>query len=464
MRIKLSIKLFGAFFLILAIVVGAMFFSRYLFARNFENYIHQMEMERLQRLIPALQAAYRVHHNWMDIKQDRMRWEHIMRDMLSIDRHDPPPPRNQQGPPGGPPRVVLMDANRQPLVGMPGPGEQDQLVPIHVDGQIVGWLGLKRHAPFKSGPPAELFQRQARQFYLLGGVVIALTALISFLFSRHLLKPIRHLILGTHRLASRDFSVRITPTTGDELSQLADHFNTMASTLEESEKLRRQWLTDISHELRTPLSVLRGEIEAIQDGVREPTPENLASLHAEILRISRLVEDLHLLSVADSDTIHLNSNRISLADLLEEIVQGYQASFAQSGIQPILRTGAITGTTIKGDADRLAQVFTNVMDNALKICPVPRPSRNYGSTPRAFRGPLFSRFRPRGPPRNATSRLFDRLYRVDPSRNRETGGSGLGLSICKQIIEKHGGRIWAQSSPLGGLSIGIRLPMDKGHA
>jgi hypothetical protein len=142
MRIKVSIKLFGAFFLILAIVVGAMFFSRYLFARNFENYIHQMEMERLQRLIPALQAAYRVHHNWMDIKQDRMRWEHIMRDMLSIDRHDPPPPRDQQGPPGGPPRVVLMDANRQPVVGMPGPGEQDQLVPIHVDGQIVGWLGL----------------------------------------------------------------------------------------------------------------------------------------------------------------------------------------------------------------------------------------------------------------------------------------------------------------------------------
>jgi len=142
MRIKVSIKLFGAFFLILAIVVGAMFFSRYLFARNFENYIHQMEMERLQRLIPALQAAYRVHHNWMDIKQDRMRWEHIMRDMLSIDRHDPPPPRDQQGPPGGPPRVVLMDANRQPVVGMPGPGEQDQLVSIHVDGQIVGWLGL----------------------------------------------------------------------------------------------------------------------------------------------------------------------------------------------------------------------------------------------------------------------------------------------------------------------------------
>ena len=259
MRIKLSIKLFDAFFLILAIVVGAMFFSRYLFARNFEDDIHQMEVERRQRLIPALKAAYRVHRNWTDIKNDRMRWDHILRDIRTIDRHDPPPPMEQKGPPGGPPRILLIDANRQPAFGVPGPGEKGQWVPIHVDGQVVGWLGLKRHAPFKSGPPAELFQRQARQFYVLGGVVIALTALISFLFSRHLLKPIQHLILGTHRLVSRDFSVRITPTTGDELSQLTDHFKAMASTLEEFEKLRRQWLTDISHELRTPLSVLRGE-------------------------------------------------------------------------------------------------------------------------------------------------------------------------------------------------------------
>ena len=461
MRIKLSIKLFGAFFLILAIVVGAMFFSRYLFARNFENYIHQIEVERLQRLVPALQAAYRIHHNWTDVTNDRMRWDHIMRDIRTIDRHDPPPPMEQKGPPGGPPRILLMDSNQQPVYGTPGPGEQGLQVPIHVDGQIVGWLGLKRHAPFKSGPPAELFQRQARQFYVLGGVVIALTALISFLFSRHLLRPIRHLIIGTRRLASRDFSVRITPTTGDELSQLADHFNAMASTLEEFEKLRRQWLTDISHELRTPLSVLRGEIEAIQDGVRKPTPENLASLHAEILRINRLVEDLHLISVAESDKVHFNSDRISLADMIEKIVQGYQASFAQSEIDLILGMDAIADTIIKGDADRLAQVFTNLMDNALKYVQSPGTLEITGH-PKKDHVVLYFQDSGPGVPFESLPRLFDRLYRVDPSRNRDTGGSGLGLSICKQIIEKHGGRIWAQPSPVGGLSIGIQLPMGLG--
>lgn len=457
MRIKLSIKLFGAFFLILAIVVGAMIFSRYLFERNFENYIQQMELQRLQRLVPALQAAYRVHHNWTDIKNDATHWDKIIRDMRDIGRHEPPPPRDQ-GPPGGPPRILLMDANRQPVFGMPGPGDQIQLIPIHVDEHIVGWLGLKRHPPYKSGPPADLFQRQARQFYLLGGGVIALTALIAFLFSRHLLNPIRRLILGTRQLAGRDFSARITPTTSDELSQLASHFNAMASTLEDFEKLRRQWLTDISHELRTPLSVLRGEIEAIQDGVRQPTPDNLASLHVEILRISRLVEDLHLLSIAESDKIFLNRDPFSLSDLLETLVQEYQTRFSESNIRLTCQLDAITGTIIKGDADRLSQVFTNVLDNALKYVQAPGSLEITGQ-PEAQDVALYFQDSGPGVPPESLPRLFDRLYRVDPSRNRDTGGSGLGLSICRQIIEKHGGRIWAQPSPPGGLCIGIKIPM-----
>ena len=459
MRIKLSIKLFGAFFLILAIVVGAMIFSRYLFARNFENYIHQMELERIERLVPTLKAAYRVHKNWTDIKEDRKRWDRIMHDMLAIDRHDPPPPR-VQGPPGAPPRILLMDANRHPVFGVPGSGKQDPLVPIDVDGQIVGWLGINRHEPFNSGPPADLFNRQNQQLYLLGSVVIALTALIAFLFSRHLLSPIQRLIQGTRKLASRDFSVRITPTTGDELSQLAEHFNAMASTLEESEKMRRQWLTDISHELRTPLAVLRGEIEALQDGIRKPTPDNLASLHAEILRISRLVEDLHQLSMADSDKFQFNDDRISPFRILEMVVQGYQARFAQCGIDLDLRMDAIVDTTIKGDADRLAQVFTNLMDNGLKYIQSPGILEISGQV---GEHELIFHFQDSGPgvPSDSLPRLFDRLYRVDPSRNRETGGSGLGLSICRQIIDSHGGRIWAQHSPLGGLSIGIELPLDN---
>ena len=355
---------------------------------------------------------------------------------------------------------AVMDTHRQTVFGVPGPGDQRQLVPIEVDGQVVGWLGLKRHEPFKSGPPADLFERQARQFTILGSVVIALTALIAFLFSRHLLKPIQHLMRGTRKLADRDFTVRIASTTHDELGQLADHFNAMAHTLEEFEKMRRQWLTDISHELRTPLAVLRGEIEAIEDGIREPTPDNMTSLHTKILRINKLVEDLHLLSMADSDKLHFNKDRICLGELIDTVVQGYQARFERGGINLAIKMEDIGAAGIRGDADRLEQVFTNLMDNALKYVRSPGRVEISGH---AEAHEWFLYFQDSGPgvPDDALPRLFDRLYRVDPSRNRETGGSGLGLSICRQIIENHGGRIWARHSPQGGISIGIRLPLDS---
>lgn len=460
MRIRLSFKLFGAFFLILAIVVGAMIFSRYLFGRNFENYIHQMELERLQRLVPALQTEYKSHHDWTGIKSDTKRWDRMIHDMPNMDRHGLPLPPMDEGMPGGPSRVLLLDARRQPVLGRPGPGDQRQLVPIEVDGQVVGWLGLKTHEPFKSGPPADLMERHARQFYFIGSIVIALTALIAFLFSRHLLKPIHRLIQGTRKLTHRDFTVRIAATTGDELGQLADHFNAMAHTLEEFEKIRRQWLTDISHELRTPLSVLRGEIEAIQDGIRQPTPANMASLHAEILRLGKLVEDLHLLSMADSDKLHLNKDHISPGRLLEMVVQGYQTRFERGRISLVVKVDGIAHARIKGDADRLEQVYTNLMENALKYVRSPGHVEISGQTEDHA---LVFYFQDSGPgvPSEALPRLFDRLYRVDPSRNRDTGGSGLGLSICRQIIENHGGWIWAQHSSSGGLSIGIRLPLDS---
>ncbi|MFW9845633.1 MAG: HAMP domain-containing protein, partial [Candidatus Thorarchaeota archaeon] len=340
MRLKLSYKLFGAFLLILVIVSGAMLLSRYIFARTFRNYIHQMELEKLERLVPILQKEYRAHGSWDGIKGDPRQWRRLMR-ALPEDELPPPPlfggappngfkpppghTRPPDGPiPGAPPGILLMDARHQAVVGIPAPDDPRDAIAIEVDGEIVGWLGIHTHEPFKSGRPAILFERQARQLYLLGGVVIGLTAVIAFLFSRSLLRPIRQLIRGTRELSRRNFTARIDAVAGDELGQLAENFNLMAHTLENYEKMRLQWLTDISHELRTPLAVLRGEVEALQDGLREPTPANLSSLHTEILGISRLVEDLHLLSMADSDQLLMNKRQISPCGVLEAAVESYQ--------------------------------------------------------------------------------------------------------------------------------------------
>ncbi len=368
------------------------------------------------------------------------------------------PPKDM--PPGEPPGVLLMDAKHQPIVGIPGPDDRRQMVAVEVDGQIVGWLGLHQHEPFKSGPPAALLERQARQLYLLGGVVIGLTAFIAFMFSRHLLRPIRRLTLGTRELANRNFTIRIKPATKDELGQLAANFNAMAHTLENFEIMRRQWLTDISHELRTPLAVLRGELEALQDGVRHPTPDNLASLHAEVLRINRLVEDLHLLSMADSDRLFLNKQLICPCSVLETIAESYRTRFTQRRIKLGLMLSGVKGICIKADANRLGQVFTNILENACKYMRSPGTLKISGETGDHFLTLYFQDSGP-GVPKDALPRLFDRLYRVDASRNRNSGGSGLGLAICRHIIENHSGRIWAQISPSGGLAIGISLPLTE---
>ena len=234
----------------------------------------------------------------------------------------------------------------------------------------------------------------------------------------------------------------------------------MAETLENYETMRRQWLTDISHELRTPLAVLRGEIEALQDGVHKPSPSNLASLHAEIIRISKLVEDLHLLSLADADRLPFRTQQVSPVQVLSKTVASYHTRFRQHAIEIDLQIDDSKDIRIKGDANRLEQVFTNIFENACKYV---SPGGNLNIAGECRDQSLVLLFADSGPgvPEDALPRLFDRLYRVDPSRNRDSGGSGLGLSICQHIVQSHAGRIWAEKSALGGLAIGIALPLAE---
>ncbi|WP_319521308.1 ATP-binding protein [uncultured Desulfosarcina sp.] len=473
MKIRLALKLFGAFFLILAIVVGAMAFSRHLVEHSFRDYVRQVDLERLEALVPLLRASYLANNGWQGIANDPQAWQRLLHMAMEGKEHlrplpsgvkaPAPPPPPPEGAPGGDFRQIwLVDDQLRPVFGRSAGSAGELVVDIDVNGRIVGKLGLNRDERMKSGPPADLMKRQTRQFYLVGGIVVAVTALIAFLFSRHLLKPVRRLTEGTRQLANRNFAVRIRSTTRDELDQLAGHFNQMAETLEAYEKMRCQWLTDISHELRTPLAVLRGEIEALEDGVREPTPGNLASLHAEVLRLGKLVEDLHLLSMADSDRLFIDKQRVILKSVLEDVLDRYRNRMEQCRIACIRSLEDIRGYAIEGDADRLEQVFANILENA---CRYAQASGTLEITGTAANGEMTIRFQDSGPgvPEKDLARLFDRLYRVDPSRSRGTGGSGLGLSICRHIVRGHGGRIWAEKSPLGGLSVCLTLPLGVNH-
>jgi two-component system sensor histidine kinase BaeS len=328
---------------------------------------------------------------------------------------------------------------------------------ITVDGATVGWLGVRKTPQLSHPLDVEFAEQQTKAFYLIGMVTLCAAILVSFFLSRHLLRPIKQLTGGTQALSQRKFETRITIHSRDELGQLASDFNAMAQALENYEQLRRQWLSDISHELRTPLSILRAEIEAMQDGVRPITGEALASLHSEVLHLSKIVHDLHELSSAESAMLAIRREPVDPIQVLKATLKSFETRFKERDLR--IEEGLEAPETIlAGDEDRLRQLFSNILENALRYADSPGTLKVWHH--RSERE-LTLNFMDSGPgvPAKSLDRLFDRLYRVDEARNREHGGSGLGLAICKSIVEALGGRIKAANAPLAGLLIEIVLPL-----
>ncbi|MGZ8429854.1 MAG: ATP-binding protein, partial [Candidatus Deferrimicrobiaceae bacterium] len=296
-------------------------------------------------------------------------------------------------------------------------------------------------------------------FALIALAIACGAALLSFPLAHRMVKRIGDLAEATHRLASGKYDVRVEVSSSDELGRLAQDFNTLALTLEKNEQARRQWVADISHELRTPLSVLRGEIEALQDGIRAATPETIGGLHGEVMKLGRLVDDLYELSLSDIGALTYRMSDTDLADVLNQALDLYRSDFADKNIS--LETDLSSGPAIPlfADADRLHQLFSNLLENSLKYTD---PGGRLRVRIERDGETAIIHFQDSAPgvPGTETGKLFDRLYRVEGSRSRATGGAGLGLAICRNIVEAHKGTITALSSPLGGLWVRVELPVS----
>ena len=483
MKFKLSYKIFIAFtvtsLLTVALMVGIM---RYYVARNFSDYVHQSFLERYSDFVDALAAEYQAHRGWQTLKDNRARWEELL--LISQPRKDvdygrrPPRPseikRNRSGisdqnlPPPEPRgrierlarRLVLFDGAKQHVAGGRPRALIDRyaLRKIAVDGQTIGWLGLQKRE-LRTNPLAVGFlKQQSQMFYLIGGAILILAAIVAFILSRHLLAPVRHLTAGTRALTSRQFDVRTAVQSKDELGQLAADFNMMADTLETYERMRQQWISDIAHELRTPLSILLGEIEALRDGVRDVNHDTLESLNSEARHLSKIVNDLHELSLADAGALTIKKERIDPLAVLEETLGHFEQGFAENHIAIEKNLAHLPPVSVIGDADRLKQLFSNLLENTLRYADAPG-TLTIGRERVDNRWVFFFEDSGPGVPEESLERLFDRLYRVDQSRSRTKGGSGLGLSICKSIVDALGGKIRAVNGKSGGLRIEVELPV-----
>ena len=333
MRLKLSYKIFATFtlmsLLIVALLVGLV---RFYVARNFADYVNRSLLARYEEIAEALAAEYRTHKGWQALKDNPKRWHEILRAGSPQKDFDPgkfppgPPQLENQisgssalkVPSARPSRriqrlarkLVLFDADKQHIAGGRARVSYDgyTLQAIAVDGQSVGWLGLHQKEHLTNPLAVGFLTQQSHMLYIIGGGILLLAAAVAFFLSKHLLKPVQKLTAGTRALTSRRFDTRIEVDTQDELGQLAADFNTMAQTLDKYERMRRQWISDIAHELRTPLSILRGEIEALRDGVRQVNPDALASLSSEARHLSEIVNDLHELSLADTGELSLKKS------------------------------------------------------------------------------------------------------------------------------------------------------------
>ncbi|MEX5625014.1 ATP-binding protein [Pseudomonas marginalis] len=458
MKLSISTKLFVAVSAgVLLVILSMGLATSWSFGRGFLGYINEQALERMATVVPRLASAYAREGNWAFMRNRPDRWFDIM-------RPDPDEERvtNDLRTPlasdltGALFRIALLDKDRKRVTGYTAIGEDALVSPIVVAGETVGWLAV---TPFQSVTEAggERFQQyQLRTSLVMGVFSLLLAMLIAWWIARTLLEPVKRVAAATHRLASGDYSSRVAVASNDEVGQLARDFNQLAYTLERNEKMRREFMADVSHELRTPLSVLRGELEAIEDGVRSLDPNTMKSLLGEVGMLSKLVDDLYELSLADIGALTYRKAPCMLNDVLENSLAMYRERFAARQLQLDLELPR-EPVELLADASRLQQLFSNLLENALRYTDVNGRLRlSVG----VDRDTVRIDFLDSGPGVSASQlpRLFERFYRGESSRNREHGGAGLGLAICRSIANAHDGSLVADHSPYGGLWLTLRLP------
>jgi two-component system sensor histidine kinase BaeS len=261
-------------------------------------------------------------------------------------------------------------------------------------------------------------------------------------------------------LAEGRFDVRLPAGRSDELGELARHFNTLAQQLERAESARRQWVADTSHELRTPLAVLRAQLEAIQDGVRKAGPDTVDAMLRQVLALNKLIDELYTLARADIQALDIRPERLDLWQLAGVQARTFEARLQAAGLA--LEVGpAPPRSVVLADPDRMRQVLANLLENSLRYSAAGGRVALGAETDGALLRLHLDDSAP-GVPDEALARLAQRFYRVDASRSRAHGGAGLGLALCRRLLEAQGAKLTFAHSPLGGLRATIAMPLtDK---
>ena len=459
-RAKLGIAFIG---LTIVVLAATLTLARWSFERGFLDYVNALEQTRLN----SLQDRVVAHYDPNTATWDKFGLEALLGPERRGKRgkarppHEPwsrpGPHRNPKGRPP-PPHVptALMTVNREIIAGNPllAPESEQVQITIEYQSQPIAILASIPRNRIDQTPETAFSVQQLQATWLIGGLALLAALIVSILLSRFLTRPLTLAVKGVNTLALGDYSHRIDSDRSDEFGELTRDLDRLARTLEENLSARNRWIADISHELRTPVAILRGELDAIQDGLRKPGPKEIESLNEETVRLAKLIEDLYQLSLADVGGLSYEFETIDMADLIQHQLETFKMRHEHKGFE-------ITATLperalMEADSRRISQLLSNLLENSIAY--TDRPGRIQVELIQTENNwSLIVQDSAPGVPAADCMRLFDPLHRQETSRNRRAAGAGLGLAICKNIVEAHGGTIHAEPSPLGGLRVMSRF-------
>ncbi|MDP2813914.1 MAG: ATP-binding protein [Erysipelotrichaceae bacterium] len=457
LRSRLTLSIATVAFVIIAIVISL---SNYFINQNFQSYITKQQEATINEIVYTLGQQYNPENQTWDVEyvhtigmyalydgyiikvfndENQTVWDAEIWDMSACVQ-------------------VKEDITHQMLSRFPESNGKfsDTDFSIELTGNTIGRVNVTYFGPyFYSENDFDFLSKLSSLLFLIALISLLVSILLGSQIAKRMSKPILDTISATGQISKGDYKIRIQDRSNlSEIDNLIESVNQLASSLDKQEQLKRQLTSDVAHELRTPLTTLRITLEAMMDGILEPSLERLKSSFDEVIRITNIVKDLESLAILEDGNLKLELSQVSLVDFSQQVIKKLEHQIEEKEMNI-----SIVGTCsmIMVDAFRMTQVIINLMSNAIKYT---QPKGMIRIEFSESEDEVMMKFIDNGSgiPKDELPYIFERFYRADKSRNRLTGGSGIGLTIVKSIINAHGGSIHVQSEPGHGSEFTVRLP------
>ncbi len=456
-RFPFALKLVLAFSVVIIVSVGTVyFFNLRSISVRFAEFREHDKMKVAEEVCAILAEHYRLYGSWVGADERLKTTVNIRANGQIIDVQEISiipgsfSLTNEDG-------VIFISTDSARIGTLLTAEETQDGIPIKVDGAQVGVLSLGELGTLLDPAEEEFVASAQRSALLGGGIALGMAFLIALLLISQVSSPLRILSRATDKIARGELPEPIALRSSDEFGRLGTSFNRMIENLDRSENARQTMTADIAHELRTPVTIIQGNLEAILDGIYEPTVEAIAPIYEETLHVGKLIDDLRDLALAEAGELRISCESTDLRELVDQVAETISGSLDQG--PRILVSGNTKLPSLMLDPKRIRQVLVNLLSNAVRVTPAEGRIDIRLTRVGSDRVELSVTDSGPGIPEEDLPHIFERLYRGDRARSRAHGGSGLGLAIARHWVEAHQGTISAENVPGAGACFRVRFPV-----